>query len=325
MSRFQKNPTMKNLKIVGYGHGGSGKTTFGTTMPYPRFWIDAEHSGDHIRDENDVVDYTTSFKDLQDDIKDAVAQGAKSIIIDPITIFRDTLIDKVESETKNGMEFRDWAKVKKPDKRLTTDWQNAPCHVYITTHEKDETVMQRSDKGRLEPVKIGVKPDADKKLIYAPDIVLRFFVENGKHYAEIIKIRIRKELAIKTGLTVGKIIENPTFDTFKPVVEAYSQGSTPAHYSDDRETSEKDEAVFDEIDKEQENVAKKKLLGQIQRGEKKCQELKMFGWQDEEQTNATRRNLLGTEILADASIEDLTAYRDGMAKQVNAAKEQVHE
>jgi hypothetical protein len=323
MSRFQKNPTMKYLKIVGYGPGGSGKTTFGTTMPGPRFWIDSEHSGDHIRNADDMVDYTTSFKDLQDDLKDATKDGAVSIIIDPITIFRDTLIDKVESETKNGMEFRDWAKVKKPDKRLTTDWQNAPCHVYITTHEKDETIMQKNDRGRMEPVKIGVKPDADKKLIYAPDIVLRFFVENGKHFAEIIKIRIRKDLAIKTGLMVGKIIENPTFDTFGPVVEAYSKGDAPAHYSDDRETSEKDEAVFTEIDKEQEDATKKKVVGQAQRGEKKAAELNIFGFRNEEELATTHDNFLGVKSLNDADTQDIIKYVASLSALVADKKKDV--
>jgi len=315
MSLFSNKPTKKWLKIVGYGYGGTGKTTFGTTMPGPRYWVDGEHSGDHIRNNGDMVLYTTSFKDLQDAQKEACGK-ASSFIVDPITIFRDALIDKVESETKDGLQFRDWTKIKKPDKRFTTDWQNMPAHVYETVHEKDEFEMHRNDRGKLEPVKVGVKPDADKKLIYAPDIVLRFTVENGKHYATIEKIRIRKDLAIETGLTVGKKIENPTFDHFKPIADAYAEGEAPAHYSDDRETSEKDDQVFEELDREQEEAQRKKLVGQIQRGEKKCRELKIYGWVDDEQIGNTRTTAMGTDKLQDCAVSDLEAYRDGLKNTV---------
>ena len=239
-----------------------------------------------------------------------------------MTIFRDGLIDKVESEAKGGMTFREWSKVKKPDKRLTTDWQNLPCHVYITAHEKDEYEMHRNDKGKLEPVKVGVKPDADKKIIYAPDIVLHFYVKGGKHYATIDKIRIRKELALKTGLRVGAEIENPTFDHFKPIMEAYAEGEEPARYTDDRQTSEKDEQVFEEIDREQEIADKKKAIGQIQRGEKKCQSLKIFGWQDGDQISSTRVTALGSDDLKTCETEDLAAYVQGLKKQVELYNQQ---
>jgi len=322
MSLFTKGAKKKWLKIVGYGPGGSGKTTFGTTMPESRYWVDSEHSGDHIRDDNDPVLHTTSFKDLQDGLQEAKAANVASFIIDPITIFREALIDKVESETKYGLQFKDWAKIKKPDKRLTTDWQNMAAHVYLTVHEKDEFEMVKNDKGKLEPVKIGVKPDADKKLIYAPDIVLRFYVENGKHFAVIEKIRIRKEIALKTGLTVGKVIENPTFEHFKPIAEAYAQGTEQAHYSDDRETSTKDEAVFDDIDKEGEQAAHKKIIGQIERAEKKLSGMKVFGFRDAEEIEGTRKTAFGTTVLSDALVTDLELYYKGVCDAGIKAKQE---
>lgn len=321
---FSTKKTRKFLKILVYGKGGTGKTTFGTTMPSNRYWVDSEHSGDHIRPDGDAVLYTTSFKDLQDAVREVAGlnDGVGSLILDPCTIFRETLMDKVESETKGGLEFRHWAKIKKPEKRLTTDWQNLPCHVLITYHEKDEYEMIRNDKGKLEPVKIGVKIDGDKKSEYGPDIVMRLAVEKGVHVGFIDKIRINKAIALKTGLTVGTKIENPTFDTFKPILEEYSKGDKQATYTDDRQTSEKDDAVFDEIDKEQEEAEKKKIVGQVQRGEKKCLELKIYGWQDKDQVLSTRKTSLGTDALSDASVEDLNAYVQGIKQQVLTYKQQ---
>lgn len=318
MSNFSSELIKKWLKFLVYGPGGSGKTEFGNTFPSPRLWIDSEHSGDHIRTPGDKVHYTTSFKDLQDDVADAKAQGAASLIIDPMTIFRDALIDKVESnsDSDDGMTFRDWAKVKKPEKRLTTNWQNLPAHVLITAHEKDEYEMQINKRGKKEPVKIGVKPDADKKIIYAPDIVLRLFVKDGKHYGVIEKIRINKALAVKTGLTVGKIIENPTFQTFSAIVEAYGKGETQAQYTDDRDTSEKDEQVLTEIDQEQVDTARKKVIGQIGRGEKKCKDLNIYGWRDEEEIANSRKTCLGVSEFEGVPVEELSLYLKGLAKQV---------
>lgn len=322
MSMFSTEQIMKYVKFLIWGKGGSGKTTFLSTFPEPRYWIDAEHSGDHIRKAGDSVLYTTSWADLQSGQKEASGNGVGSFLVDPITILRDSLIDMVEAGTKNGMTFRDWARVKKPDKRFTTNWQNMAFHVGIAAHEKDEYEMHRNDQGKLEPIKIGVKPDCDKKLIYAPDIVLHLFVRDGKHYATIDKIRIRKDLAVKTGLRVGAEIENPTFDHFKPIVEAYANGGEVAHYSDDRETGAKDEKVFEEIDKEQEEADKKKTFGQITRGEKKCQSLKIFGWQDGAQTSSTRVTALGTDDLKKCEIEDLKAYVQGLKKQVELYNQQ---
>lgn len=322
MSLFSTKQKKKYVKIFGWGTGGSGKTEFGNTMPAPRYWVDSEHSGDHIRNPEDPVFYTTSFRDLQEAVKEVGSNGAASFNIDPMTIFRDGLIDKVESEAKNGMTFREWSKVKKPDKRLTTDWQNLPCHVYITAHEKDEYEMKPNERGKLEPIKVGVKPDADKKIIYAPDIVLHFYVKDGKHYGEIQKIRIRKNMAVATGLRVGAVIENPTFDHFKPIVDAYAVGEEPAHYSDDRETSDKDEKVFEEIDREQEEADKKKAVARVKKGEKKCQSLKIFGWQDEAQISSTRVTAMGTDNLNECPTEDLTAYVEGLKNQVNLYNQQ---
>jgi len=322
MSVFSTKKQKKYLKIGVYGPGGSGKTTFFTTFPEPRRWVDSEHSGDHIREDGDAVLYTTSFADLQGAIKEVANDPSGSFLMDPFTIFRDTLIDKVESETKGGLQFRDWAKIKKPDKRLTTDWQNLPCHVGISLHEKDEYEMVRNDRGKLEPVKIGVKPDADKKFTYGPDIVLRLFVEGGVHKGVIEKIRIRKDIAIATDLTVGKVIENPTFDTFKPIVEEYAKGDEVATYTDDRTTSEKDDKVFEEIDREEEQAERKKYIGQVSRGEKKCGELEIYGFKDKEQLVGTRKTAMGTEDLNNASVEDLQAYVQGLKTHVETYKAQ---
>jgi len=323
MSMFSKETTKKWIKILLSGPWGSGKTTFLTTMPGPRYWTDAEHSSDHIRDSDDPVLYTTSFADLKNAIAEIKENGnVGSFIIDPYTIFWERLIDHVESETKDGLQFRHWAKIKKPNKRLFTELLNLPCHVGIATHEADVFEMQKNDRGKLEPVKIGVKIDAEKKTGYSPDVVLRLAIEGGVHVGYIEKIRIRKDLAVKTGLVIGARIENPTFDHFRPIMETYASGKAIAHYADDRETSEKDDKVFEQIEDEEEQARKKKVVGQIQRGEKKCQDLKIYGWQDDNQISSTRITAMGTDNLKECAAEDLTAYLQGLKNQVNQYNQQ---
>jgi hypothetical protein len=318
MSLFSNKSKAKYLKIMAYGPGGSGKTTFGTTLPWPRYWIDSEHSGDHIRDPKDPVLYTTSFRELQEAVAEIRATNeVKSLIIDPYTVFWERLIDQIESQSPKGLTFQSWAKIKKPDNRLMTDLLNLPCHVLITLHERDEYMMVRSeDHGRLEPVKVGVRPDAEKKVLYRPDLMLRFAVEDGRHVAYIQKIRIRRELAERTGLRVGAKIENPSWADFAMMAEEYASGIVQAHYTDDRETQDKDERVFEELAHEAEEAQKRKLIGYIQRGERKCRELGIYGWRDDLETDATRRAMLGSTELDKLTADSLNFYLQGLKKTV---------
>lgn len=319
MSLFSNNPKAKFLKIMAFGPGGSGKTTFGTTMPRPRYWIDSEHSGDHIRDPKDPVLYTTSYKELQEAINEIKSANneVKSLIIDPYTVFWERLIDQIESQSPKGLTFQSWARIKKPDNRLMTDLLNLPCHVYITLHERDEYMMIRSeDHGKLEPVKVGVRPDAEKKILYRPDLMLRFAVEEVRHVAYIQKIRVRRELAERTSLRVGTRIENPSWADFAMIAEEFASGKEQAHYSDDRETTDKDERVFEELAHEAEESQRKKLITHIQRGEKKCRELGIYGWRDDLETEVTRRAMLGSTDLDKLTVESLGFYLQGLKKTV---------
>lgn len=324
MSMFSNSQKVKYLKIMAYGPGGSGKTTFGTTMPAKRYWIDSEHSGDHIRDPKDPVLYTTSYKELQEAVGEIKnTPDVQSLIIDPYTVFWERLIDQVESQSPKGLSFQSWARIKKPDNRMMTDLLNLPCHVYITLHERDEYEMVRGDDhGKLEPVKIGVRPDAEKKVMYRPDIMLRFAVENGTHVAYIMKIRLRREAAERTGLRVGTRIENPTWASFSPIAELFASGKELAHYSDDRETQDKDERVFEELAGEQEQTQRKKLITHILRGEKKCSELGIYGWRDKNETDSTRRAMLGNPDLEQLTVDSLNFYLQGLKKTVERHQSQ---
>jgi hypothetical protein len=134
--------------------------------------------------------------------------------------------------------------------------------------------------------------------------------------AYVHKIRVRRDLAEKFGLLVGTRIENPTWASFAPIAEAFASGKEQAHYSDDRETQDKDERVFEELAHEQEDTQRRKMLTHIARGEKKCMELGIYGWRDQNEIESTRRAMLGNTDLEHMPVESLSFYLQGLKKTV---------
>jgi len=319
MGLFQLIKVMKYIKMLVYGSWGSGKSTLALTAPKPIYIIDAEHGTDNLRDPGDKVLYTNSVAELQEAINEIRNSDCATLIIDPYTIFWQRLIDHVENETKNGLQFQHWGKIKKPNSRIITDLLNLNCHVILTAHQADEYEMQPNEKGGLTPVKVGVKIDSEKKTAYAPDVVIRMAVENGVHVGYIEKIRARKEIVAQYGLGIGSRHENPTWALIAPIAQEFSIGTEQAQYDNEKSLTEKDEKVFEQIANEQEQLERNKIIKGIEKVEAKAHKMGLYGYRDDSEIVSSRKTMLGDDGL-NTDIETLKLYGRSVDNMTKAGK-----
>ncbi|MEW5803071.1 MAG: ATP-binding protein [bacterium] len=235
-----KNPFIKasakkkHLKISLYGTPGVGKTFFALGFPAPAV-IDLEGGTDFYADrfQFHVLD-TKSYAEVLNAVN-FLEQGDhdfKTLIIDPITViwsalqegrleFKTQDPDKaVSGEEKSGFTYVDWMQIKRFYSLLMTKLVNLPMHVIMIGRLKDEYKVRGG-----EIVKIGVKMEAEKSTPYAPDICFRLEMEETKRVAVFEKDR--------TGhFDRGTRIDNPSFETFRPLIENSDCESQESHHDE---------------------------------------------------------------------------------------------
>lgn len=241
-------------KFLVYGETGSGKSQFGLTFPKIAA-IDAEtglsfYEGTDIEIDGKkynnlvAVDTTSDLESLEENLTsiiDGDVEGIETLLIDSETKFyvaMDIACTEVE-ERKAKLKGKDvdtrakWGRVKNITMKMQQAKLTASAKGYnvVSTAQSKEILEENTNK------LLGYKPDAHKSLAYDYDTILRFFTEVDKkskqikYYAEVLKDR--------TNVTkVGQVIENCTYDIWKPYFEARNNfESSTANFSNDLKTS----------------------------------------------------------------------------------------
>lgn len=136
----------------------------------------------------DTMDKNTPEEYIEK-IKDAVKAGYDVLILDSIThewIQIKDSVDDITSASRSGNSYTAWKEPTKRHDRFVNAILQAPIHIICTMREKDETEMIANEKGKVEPVKIGFKPDQRKGLEYEFSTIFRL---NRKHIAVAEKDR----------------------------------------------------------------------------------------------------------------------------------------
>ncbi|HWI50100.1 MAG TPA: AAA family ATPase [Rummeliibacillus sp.] len=105
---IQPELVKKRLKCLMYGVAGSGKTMAAISFPRP-YLIDTEKGYEHeqyvdkIKENGGCVFHTTDFDDLLIEIKDLATEKHpyKTLIIDPLTVIYNNLVEKSASDRKS--------------------------------------------------------------------------------------------------------------------------------------------------------------------------------------------------------------------------------
>lgn len=237
--------TQAFLKAGVMGFAGSGKTFTASHIAIglvqimrereianadkPVMFLDTETGSDWVAPiftENNIELFTAktrAFKDLIPAVKEAELNGSV-LIIDSISHFWRELTESYaeRKDRKYGLQFQDWAWLKKEWGRFTDEFVNSNAHIIMCGRAGYEYDFFENEGGKKELEKTGIKMKAETETGYEPSILIlmekHFDMENKKTYrtASILKDR--------ANLVDGKVFRNPTFGDFYPHIEFLNLG-----------------------------------------------------------------------------------------------------
>lgn len=228
-------PVQKKLKVLLYGTSGSGKTFAALTFPGVAV-IDTEAGSDLYAGRPGIPAFSVLRARTLTDVENAVrfiqqdnGKTFQTLVIDSITVLYNVQMEATARGAKNGeMGYREWAKVNNRMKAIYTSLINLPVHVIVIARE---TTEYETVNGELR--KSGVKPDADKSLVYNFDFVVRM---NSDHSGVVQKSR---------GITGEPVIRQVNWDWFAPHAVAFSTGAAVQIISEDAAAAAESESLTD--------------------------------------------------------------------------------
>jgi hypothetical protein len=210
-------PIAKKLKLLFYGPSGSGKTWAALTFPRVAL-IDAENGSDLYAGRPGIPPFSVLHAKRLSEVEQAVrfiqADGGKSydtLVLDPVTVAYEVEKTAESSNNTKDLGFREWARINNRMAALYTSLTNLPAHVILIARETPEYATRGSGLER-----VGVKPDADKKLVYMMDFVVRF---QNDHSAVVEKSR---------GVVLGKagVLPKVSWADFEAVAAGFADGES---------------------------------------------------------------------------------------------------
>lgn len=252
------NSRKKGMKILIYGESGSGKTVFALSFP-KSIVVDSEdgyswyEGTERTRNVVGILD-SQSYDDLEnlmDELDDANDEEFSSLIIDSETKVYENIKEALQNveETRAARKGRDvldanlsmrsYGKIGQLSGRL----QNAKLRLAsqgINIISVAQAADEMEDAGNGQRVKVGEKPNMDKRARFDYDVVIRLFTKDNKYYGEIEKDRLEV-------FERGDIVENPSYQNWAHRLEAKdNQGEAVAKdFSKDAEKSQK--AYYEEV------------------------------------------------------------------------------
>lgn len=252
------NSRKKGMKILIYSESGSGKTVFALSFP-KSIVVDSEdgyswyEGTERTRNVVGILD-SQSYDDLEnlmDELDDANDEEFSSLVIDSETKVYENIKEALQNveETRAARKGRDvldanlsmrsYGKIGQLSGRL----QNAKLRLAsqgINIISVAQAADEMEDAGNGQRVKVGEKPNMDKRARFDYDVVIRLFTKDNKYYGEIEKDRLEV-------FERGDIVENPSYQNWAHRLESKdNQGEAVAKdFSKDAEKSQK--AYYEEV------------------------------------------------------------------------------
>lgn len=239
-----RKPGEKKLggKFLSYGKKSTSKTTF--LLSFPKIAaIDAETGMSFYEGTEDgknlvLVANSQSFKELEDDIDDISENYEEMQIqtfgIDSSTKIRENIEETImlideKRERKKGksidetnLSIRSRGRIKYVSKKiqnLKIDLSTKGIHIVDIAQAK-EIKEKQGDQFVL----IGWEPDMQKGSDHDYDVVLRHFTEKTPQGKTLYKAEVEKD-RLKV-FQQGDIIENPSYEMWREVLEKRANGET---------------------------------------------------------------------------------------------------
>ena len=247
-SLFKQPGEARNVTFMIRGEAGSGKTRFALGLKrvtgLPVAYVGTDRGAKFYANDPEIGGFLQVESRDADVIDSALgelnADSGKSfggVVVDTVTDWWNAEQRKFEVKGKDGkpvIPMRAWRPLREGHEQKLRGLQALPLHVVLVCEEKP--VYERDGEELRE---VGTKEDSDKKDSYVSDVRLRFFVRNGRFFAEVLKDRTGK-------FEMGAIVENPK-------VEMWVDGRAKAAPQKLVE-SKKEEPVEDPLDKQANEV-----------------------------------------------------------------------
>lgn len=280
MTLFAKSKNSQAYLKAGFmGFAGDGKTFTATGMAIglvelmrsrelesggrPAFFLDTETGSDWVQPQFEKASVelytakTRSFMDLIEAVKEA-EKGASVLLIDSISHFWRDLTESY-AERKNrtrGLQFQDWAWLKKEWGRFTDLFVNSHCHIIMCGRAGYEYDFFEQDGGKKELQKTGIKMKAETETGYEPSLLVLMEKKRNMETGQVW--REGSILKDRANLIDGQTFVNPTFENFRPHIEYLNLGGQ--HVGVDTSRNSKELVQTDgkpqwQYDKEQKDIA----------------------------------------------------------------------
>jgi hypothetical protein len=280
MSLFTKAQNRQAyLKMGLMGFAGDGKTYTATRVAIglvqymrehienyqdkPVMFLDTETGSDWVMpmfEDNGIelqIAKTRAFYDLIPAVKEAEENGSV-LIIDSISHFWKELMESY-AERKNrsyGLQFQDWAWLKKEWGGFTDAFVNSACHIIMCGRAGYEYDFFEQEGGKKELEKTGIKMKAETETGYEPSILV--LMEKHRDMKSGKVWRTASVLKDRAALIDGQTFVNPGFEEFLPHIKYLNLGGEHLGV-DTSHTSEsmipKDGKPQWQYDKEQKEIA----------------------------------------------------------------------
>lgn len=250
------------LKAGILGFAGSGKSYTASDMAIglsktlgdrkPVAFFDTETGSDYLIPKFKeagvelLVAKTRTFSDLLMFMREAEASCSVAII-DSISHVWTELLEAYTAKLRrrNGLMFSDWGPIKQEWRGFTDAYLNSKMHVILCGRAGYEYDMETNEAGKKELIKTGTKMKAETEMGYEPSLLLEMERVNaddkhttGKRSGWIHRCYVLKD---RTDRMNGEAIDNPSYESFAPVVSFLNIGGE--HVGIDRSRSS--EGLFD--------------------------------------------------------------------------------
>lgn len=249
--KFSKaDPKQARLKIAIYGPPGSGKSFTSlllaeglAALEKKRIaYVDTEHGTDFyakrvperaIHPEPFDFDaiYTRSLSDVLDAVKDIDPAVYSVVVLDSISHLWDAAMEAYTGKRTRAdtIPMNAWGAIKKPYKSLIRFMVESNMHGIIDGRQKN---IFSDENGEMR--KEGVTMRAEAETPYETHLCIRMETKKGDKDSTVYAY-VEKD---RTGILSGKIIPNPSFQTFAPILPLL--GAEQAQTEDPEEVAARD-------------------------------------------------------------------------------------
>lgn len=225
----QAEKRQKKAKLAITGFSGSGKTLSGLMIAQGLGSkigvIDSENGSASLYSDRIpflVVELSPPFtpESYQESMDALVAAGCDVIMVDSGSHeWRGAggILDQKDKldQRGSGGDFKNWGKVKPKHANFIDAIIHCPVHMIVTFRSKTEWIVEKNDKGKMEPRKVGTEPITESGTDFEFDIV---FDMGNENLANVSKDR--------SSVFIGQTFK-PSQETGKKLLAWLNSGSAP--------------------------------------------------------------------------------------------------